>query len=374
MYIETTTTAVSAGLLGDMPRLDYSGGATCPSLLLEPSRTNAISSSEYLDGSNMVKTTIADTYNTSDTLSPEGVYNAVKLQGTGTYPRFAYGTTIADNTDVTISVFAKVGTAQVFTMRIFDKSSSAAVVNFDLQNGTASISQYSSLTPSYDIEPMGNDWYRCWVSANSGTGASGFEVRPLSHAVGESNAWTNGNYIYAYGVQMESSASYPTSYIPTYGSASLRGADYNVLGSASSIIGQTEGTAYVEFNIDRTMDGTARIVTISNGGGSERIGISLSTSIIYAFIVDGGVTQAEITENTSPSGNYKVALAYANNDVVFYINGVQIGTDTAATMPTTNEIELGNQFGAAELGGGIKQALLFKSRLTNAELASLTTL
>ena len=33
--IETTTTAVSAGLLGDMPRLDYSGGASCPSLLLE---------------------------------------------------------------------------------------------------------------------------------------------------------------------------------------------------------------------------------------------------------------------------------------------------------------------------------------------------
>ena len=33
-YIETTTTAVSAGLLGDMPRLDYSGGATsCPSLV-----------------------------------------------------------------------------------------------------------------------------------------------------------------------------------------------------------------------------------------------------------------------------------------------------------------------------------------------------
>ena len=40
--IETTTTAVSAGLLGDMPRLDYSGGASCPSLLLEPSRTNIV--------------------------------------------------------------------------------------------------------------------------------------------------------------------------------------------------------------------------------------------------------------------------------------------------------------------------------------------
>ena len=40
--IETTTTAVSAGLLGDMPRLDYSGGASCPSLLLEPSRDETL--------------------------------------------------------------------------------------------------------------------------------------------------------------------------------------------------------------------------------------------------------------------------------------------------------------------------------------------
>jgi hypothetical protein len=176
-----------------------------------------------------------------------------------------------------------------------------------------------------------------------------------------------------YGFQCEA-GSYATSLIPTYGTAAVRGKDYNVLSSASSIIGQTEGTAFVEFNIDRTIDGTARIITISNGGGSERIGISLSTSIIYGFIVDGGVNQAEITENTSPSGNYKVAIAYANNDVVFYINGTQIGSDTAATMPTTNEVELGNQFGVAELGGVIKQALLFKTRLTNAELASLTTI
>ena len=45
-YIETTTTSVSAGILEDMPRLDYSGGASCPALLLEPQRTNLIVHSE----------------------------------------------------------------------------------------------------------------------------------------------------------------------------------------------------------------------------------------------------------------------------------------------------------------------------------------
>jgi hypothetical protein len=38
--IETGATTGKAGLLEDEPRFDYSGGATCPSLLLEPSRTN----------------------------------------------------------------------------------------------------------------------------------------------------------------------------------------------------------------------------------------------------------------------------------------------------------------------------------------------
>ena len=44
-YIESGATTGKAGLLEDEPRFDYSGGATCPSLLLEPSRTNVITQS-----------------------------------------------------------------------------------------------------------------------------------------------------------------------------------------------------------------------------------------------------------------------------------------------------------------------------------------
>jgi hypothetical protein len=35
-YIETGASTAQAGILEDLPRLDYSGGASCPSLLLEP--------------------------------------------------------------------------------------------------------------------------------------------------------------------------------------------------------------------------------------------------------------------------------------------------------------------------------------------------
>ena len=51
-YIESGATTGKAGLLEDEPRFDYSGGATCPSLLLEPSRTNLTGYSEYVGGMN----------------------------------------------------------------------------------------------------------------------------------------------------------------------------------------------------------------------------------------------------------------------------------------------------------------------------------
>ena len=40
--IETVSSTALAGFLEDMPRLDYNGGATCPSLLLEPQRANLV--------------------------------------------------------------------------------------------------------------------------------------------------------------------------------------------------------------------------------------------------------------------------------------------------------------------------------------------
>ena len=74
-YQETTTTSVVAGITNDMPRLDYSGGASCPSLLLEPSRTNVITSSEYIGAWGFAGVTATANAITS----PEGVANAYKL-------------------------------------------------------------------------------------------------------------------------------------------------------------------------------------------------------------------------------------------------------------------------------------------------------
>ena len=371
-YIETTTTTAQAGILEDMPRLDYSGGATCPSLLLETSRTNAITSSEYFDGGSLNNTTISAEYNTADTLSPEGVYNAAKLTATGNFPRYYDYPSTSDNTDIVISSFAKAGDASVYSLFASDKNLDAAQVFFDLSAGTATLAGISVLTPvGYDIEPMGNGWYRCWLSINTGTGASSVQIRPISHAQGQTGGWSGSNYIYAYGAQYEI-GSYPTSYIPTYGASVTRGADDCSKTGISSLIGQTEGTLFCDFVFNGNPTSVDYAIFIIGAIGSNYVTIGGYNTSLYARVFDSTL-QGTINALSMVAGTrYKVAIGYANNDVVMYVNGVNEGSDTSASIPTLSQASFSRP--SFEAKTDINQALLFKTRLTNDELASLTTI
>jgi hypothetical protein len=82
-YIPTTTTAVSVGMLADVPRIDYTGGG-CGKLLLEPQRTNLVTdSNNYLAASWTSGPNISITSNSAT--SPDGTTNATQLnEGTTT--------------------------------------------------------------------------------------------------------------------------------------------------------------------------------------------------------------------------------------------------------------------------------------------------
>lgn len=180
--------------------------------------------------------------------------------------------------------------------------------------------------------------------------------------------------------------SYATSYIKTEASSVTRLADTAYKTGISSLIGQTEGTLFVEvdakFALQLESDGTQRALMVSDGTNTNRI-------IMNFFRSSGGVSQIEanlikstsqasfasvITENKT----YKIAFAYKANDFVFYINGVQIGTDTSGdtfSAGTLSRLDVGQDRTATlQQSNPISQALLFKTRLSNTELASLTTI
>ena len=191
-----------------------------------------------------------DTWTHNQTNSPEGIQNASKWAAAnsnavvGVYQNFS----ATSGASYTFSVFAKKGDHNFIQLQNGGGGSGAnSYANFDLENGTKS--DGATITDSF-IDDFGNGWYRCGISFSvTATGTSNVSIDIVDDLSALRNATFTGavgSYFYAWGLQAES-GTYPTSYIPTYGSASLRGADSCSKTGISSLIGQTEGTLYLEF-------------------------------------------------------------------------------------------------------------------------------
>jgi hypothetical protein len=307
---------------------------------------------------------------TADVLIP----NAVSTLHFHTFAG-ANQTSFVSGTTYTVSVFLKRAGYDFFSIQTNNSAFGSFFENrFDLLNGTVAFAQNTAT-----ITALPNGWYRCTVTATAtATLTTGFGfgiVRNGNNTSNYSGDETSGVAIWGYQLETGSVATSPI--VTTAGTAS-RVADVVSLTGASSLIGQTSGTIFMEvFNRDTNQP--ARAIQIDGGDETERILIARNSGNTYSFIItDGNVAQANITTGgTFGSAVLKLAGAYALNDVAFYINGVSIGTDASATMPTTSIIRLGVSSQAppneAFFNGWIRSVALFPTRLANATLQSLTT-
>jgi hypothetical protein len=376
-YIATTTAAVSVGPVANVPRLDYLN-STCGKLLLEPQRTNLALYSEQLNNAEYTGDNASFTANA--TASPDGYTNADLLTENSSAASHGFSAPIVARgtlgANLTTSIFAKSnGRRYINISGGFDSGNYYNAV-YDLQTGVVSTTGNAGTSPlpTASIVSYGNGWYRCIL-----TGLSTFNNR-ISFVYLTDSATGNGvsgksytgngtSGAYFYGYQIEESA-YATSYIPTLGAAVTRGADNVSKTSASSIIGQTEGTMFWEF--ERGAAGFDYF-QLNGGSASNWILLGIDGSNFLAFINNGGVNQVNILTSLS-SGIHKAAFAYKNNDCVLYLDGVQIGTDTSASIPATSVIRLGgpDTSSAREIPAYTSQAILFQTRLSNSDLAALT--
>jgi hypothetical protein len=252
--------------------------------------------------------------------------------------------------------------------------------NFDLQLGTISAtgSVSADTNRAASIENYGNGWYRCRLTATCNAGGSAGTAFALISSSGSTRtlsfSGTTTDILYGWGAQVET-GSVATSYIPTTTAAVTRNADVvNLSGAVSGCIGQTEGTIYAEVDISAFVTGK-RLVELSNGSAVNRIIISVQGSLIQLLVQNASSTQATIDSATLSAGRFKVAAAYASNDFVFYVNGVKAGEDFIGTVPTLNQINIGSTWNSIlQFNDRIRAAALYTTRLTNAELAALTTL
>jgi hypothetical protein len=351
----------------NVPRLTYqNGGGGCPSLLLEKQSTNLVTYSE--DFSNAAWTKFNASVTANDTTSPDGTQNADKLiENTANDEHVVYRA--IDGTSKTFSFYAKAAGRNWLAVL----SNNGTYTYFNVSNGTlGTIAATSTAT----IEDAGNGWYRCTVYNTHATYGAVMNLATANGTVVYTGNGTSG--VYLWGAQTEAS-SYPTSYIPTTSASATRVADACSKTGISSLIGQTQGTMFIDTYVGNETDEVYGWLQASlSGNPNDSIQINRAGSNVQCQVYVGSTAQGIITGGTITKGQrIKVAVGYKQNDLVLYLNGTQIGTDTSTDIPTCAVFQLGaypplpNDY---TNDGGINQAVLFKTRLTNAELASLTTI
>jgi len=381
-YIETGASTAQAGILEDMPRLDYSGGASCPALLLEPQRTNLVTHSEYTDGANWSNEgSIVDEENTSETISPEGVYNAVKLvSANSTSEQWiqATGISVTTGNDCTISCFVKKSDYDYFHIRFtgIGGAFSAGSIWFNIANGTLGTAQ-TGITGT--IENYGNGWYR--ISATKEVTATAFAgVRfQLASSNNDYNVVGDGvKGTYIYGCQAEL-GSYPTSYIPTYGSSVTRSHDVSTA-DTTSILSSNTGTLFVHLKEGGNSN--------QYGSGSISFGLSdvnFDNSVCWVAnssntntlrgVLRVADTQYYLGSNFSASSENKLLIKWGNGSVAFYRNGsLYYSSDNVNDMSGQPLIEFRLPNTARAGLFPVKQAVVFDTALTDSECIALTTL
>jgi hypothetical protein len=249
-----------------------------------------------------------------------------------------------------------------------------AGASFIGQNGLGRLFEFNLTTPAitsvnaaYEnakLTDVGGGWYR-------------FEIVQVSDPfgdffIGSASGAGSGATFYLWEAQFEAGGA-ATSQIPTGASSATRLADSASMTGAnfSSWYNAAQGTFLA---IARIPTGDGRLCTISDGTANNRLTVrKSSTNLIYEVIV-GGATQASISVASPAVGaTAKIAFSFIADLFRFAVNG-SLGTDdTAGTVPTVSQMNIGADHAAGDQWNeAIARIRYFNRALPAATLQNLT--
>jgi hypothetical protein len=340
----TTATRVNAsGLIesvaSGIPRLDYPLGGGCPALLVEPAATNLA-------------------------LHSRDLTNAVWSGTTVTTEKNAVGADGVASGATTITATAASGTV----LQALSHASQSRVFSAYIRRvtGTGAI----QLTTN-----GGTNWTTVTISSLY-TQVACVAQTVASGTVGIRLA-VSGDVIEVDFTQGEVGPAATSPMATTTGTVTRNADVINLSGAVSGCIGQTQGTIYAEVVLSRV--NTSPLITISDGSDLNRIQIAFAsaTSLIAIIRIAGANANYTVTIPTIPAtgGVYKMALGYKTDDYCFALNGTAYASTASKGVPACNKIGLGTSAtDGAFLTDRIRAAALYTTRLTDSELAALTTL
>jgi hypothetical protein len=384
----TNASGVLESVASGVPRLDYPAAGGCPALLVEPAATNLALRSEEFDNASWAKTNTTISANainapngalTADLINESVVSGFQAVEQVFTSP--ASGT-------YTFSCFLKQGTQPFGGVRaVVNGFTNRHFVLLDLSNGTiAGTNTFGSgVTWSSSVVSFSNGWYRVSITALHTSGNASITISSAPNATPTyqgalPNFLGNAlNNISAWGAQLET-GSVATSYIPTVAATATRNADVISKTGVSGFIGQTEGSIYVEAFIPKVANNF--VIGISDGAVlGEAIYLQVQSNLNLAVRIRSTslITDLTITAANWSAGLNKVAASYGlgTNNCAISINGGNAITATATAIPTCESIVLGSRPdapGGLSINDRIRAAAVYTTRLSNTELAALTTL
>jgi hypothetical protein len=313
--------------------------------------------------------------------SPDGTNNAYKLvEGTNNGNHSISATVLVNSGNNSFSMYVKENGRKHISLYTNSRGSENDQYGFYL-NGSGSVT-FNNTNGDATITSLSNGWYRVSITHPS----SGYNTRLFKLYLSDSEVSSNTipSYqgdglkgVYIYGSQVEA-GSYSTSAISTSGSTVTRLVDSCSQTPPDGVIGQTEGTMYAEINIPSIESvGTYSGFNIFNFASPSANKISIdfyNTGRVQATSFSGSslVVNIDSTNYGLTSGIHKIAFAYKLNDYILYIDGSIVGSDTSATVPSTNHLDLYSTSGTNSGSLNHNEVKLYNTRLSNAELQALT--
>ena len=355
------------------PRLEYDAQGNALGLLIEKGRTNLMTQSNiesaYWGGGGAATVT-----NRTD--NALGFFNGAAIASNGVnWHRAIRAVALTENVSYVLTCFYKEGTSGRLRFELRTNSNSSSIIgtigSLSVTSTAGGALELLSDEAYGDVRKLSAKWTPNYTgSAQIGLGPDSF---------------TSGETVIGYGVQVEEGA-FPTSYIPTSGSAVTRAIDSAVATLSDFYYRQKHGSMVVEFTskYDESTELFKRVCEIGNANASvNRIMkyIRTDTTTLAVTVRENGSPEYGRTLTTSVPNNTgvysKSAFAWETNNAHAALDGDLVGSaDTDVSLTQTRDT-LGIMRGAFGKGdtltGHIKSIQYYPLRVADAKLETLTS-
>ena len=341
------------GVALNQARLTYDPLNTeCPSLLLEPTRTNNIRYSE--------DTTAADW---TDPLNEWLSVSNTEISPSGELTADDIDLTASDNASL-IRVTNMSLAAGVYAVSFWIKDLEGGLTSGTIDLGDEGI---GDTTPS--ISTVSNQWVRVERIITITSTKTFVDIQLNFNGA--------SNKVSIWGLQVEL-GSFKSSYVPTVSTIVTRTNDICKDAGNAALFNVSKLSLFIDVNNFKTNTGSFSYIVLTDGQNSPINMIRLDytqNSILIRSYDNGTIKLSYNITSVVPNQRNKLLLTFDNNEAKTYFNGVLKNTSTSITIPSgldslsfTNRTESGGYF-----QGEVHDARVYDRVLTEAEAIKLTT-